>query len=328
MQNSKVARAAARACLFLALMGASWLAGTSNCAAVTTPTSTPTSTPTATPTATGPQPAVIIGDSEENFQGDRLTFPGDMNVKVSRGDLTHPRDECIKAGTTLRGVGKQGDTVYFVVTSCSPLLGFLSCSPGYDEWWCRKDEQKYCDVLCEPTATAAAPVATETPGAGGNTPTATPTHRQLEYGAVVAIPLAEVAKIAPNRYGLAYGTLVVPFKFQLTGAHQFTGSATLGPYLGYKFDTQNYGLATTLALFGGISNIAVDKTTTDPTTMMTSTSTEQIAGFGYGGGVLLEIKGGFQAGAVIGFDSVGNGQNFQYNNQPWLALELGYSFSQ
>jgi hypothetical protein len=87
-------------------------------------------------------------------------------------------------------------------------------------------------------------------------------------------------------------------------------------------------LATTLAGFAGVSNISVAKTTTDPTTMKPSTSTEQLAGFGYGGALMFEVKGGFQAGAVVGWDRVGSGQGFQYNNKPWLALELGYSFSQ
>ncbi len=104
------------------------------------------------------------------------------------------------------------------------------------------------------------------------------------------------------------------------GAHQFTGSATLGPYLGYKFDTENYGWSTTLALFAGASNIAVAKQGTTSNSKPTST---QVAGFGYGGGLLVEVKGGFQAGAVIGWDYVGSlasDETFQYNNKPWVAL--------
>ncbi len=47
-----------------------------------------------------------------------------------------------------------------------------------------------------------------------------------------------------------------------------------------------------------------------------------------GGAAMVEVKGGFQAGMVCGFDSVGSGQGFRDNNKPWLALQLGYSFSQ
>ncbi|MBI1815372.1 MAG: hypothetical protein HYR72_10370 [Deltaproteobacteria bacterium] len=214
--------------------------------------------------------------------------------------------------------------MYFVVTSCSPTLGFMACEPGNTDgtWWLGipcKPIPHDCNVLCDEKDLP--PDATHPNGAPNP-------QNDLPTGSTIQIQLSEVAKKLPNRYGFAYGTLVVPFKFQLTGAHQLTGSATLGPYLGYRFDAENYGLATTLAVFGGISNISVAKTTTDPATMMTSTSTQQIAGFGYGGACMLEVKGGFQAGAVLGFDSVGSNQGFQYNNKPWLALELGYSFSQ
>jgi hypothetical protein len=76
-------------------------------------------------------------------------------------------------------------------------------------------------------------------------------------------------------------------------------------------------LAVTGAIFAGASNIAVTK----------DNSTQQLAGFSYGVGLLGVVKGGFQLGAVVGFDSVGN-KDFQYNNDPWIAVELGYSFLQ
>ncbi len=282
MQNSKATRSTYDRLLICAVLLATGMGAPPLHAQGPAP-APPAPAPAPPAAAATPAPAVIVGNSQDNFQGDRVTFPVNMQVLVDPGDGTEPKKRCLKAGTKLRGIGKQDSTVNFVVISCNPWLGLLPDN----------EPPEQCPVMCD--------------GDG-----------KLDTGSTIQIALPEVEKHLPNRYGLAYGTLVVPFKFQLTGAHQFTGSATLGPYLGYRFDTESYGLATTLAAFGGVSNIAVTK----------NNSTSQIAGFGYGGGVLVEVKGGFQAGAVIGFDSVGSNQGFQYNNKPWLAVELGYSFSQ
>ncbi len=117
--------------------------------------------------------------------------------------------------------------------------------------------------------------------------------------------------------------------------------------LTYDWDTERGKArwALTAAFFAGVSNVSTAKTTSTTTTPSSTTSrattsgstkssttmsssTQQNAGFGYGVGLLVEVKGGFQAGAVLGFDSIGSGQGFQYNNKPWIALQLGYSFSQ
>jgi hypothetical protein len=118
--------------------------------------------------------------------------------------------------------------------------------------------------------------------------------------------------------------LAVPFKFQLTGAHQLTGSASVGPYLGYRWATTSYGWALTTAAFAGVSNVSTSKTSGSKA----ADTTDQNPAFSYGGALLVEVKGGFQAGAVLGVDSIGSGNNFHYNNRPWLAFQIGYSFTQ
>ena len=213
-----------------------------------------------------------VANSINNFEGDRVIFPVNLQVHVDAGDgklLPH----CLKAGTDLRGIGQSSaSTVNFVVIKCNPFVGFLTdIREKLSDW----TPPSQCPVLCD------------TP------PPAEP--QNLATGSTVQIDLADIQKNAPNRYGLAYGSLVVPFKFQLMGAHQFTSSATIGPYLGYKFDTESYGWATTLALFAGASNIAVTKSptpssTSKPSTTTTSSSTEQVAGSAMAGGSWLRSK--------------------------------------
>ena len=176
--------------------------------------------------------------------------------------------------------------------------------------WCGTPAPCECNGTCE--------VFCDTPGA-----TPTPV---FDRGSAIQIDLTKIQQYEPNRFGFAYGALVVPFKYQLMGSHQFTGSASAGPYLGYKIDFESLGWALTPAAFAGASNIAVTNKNTSE-----SNSTSQVAGFSWGGGLLIEIKGGFQGGVVLGWDDVGglsSNQYFQYNDKPWLALQLGYSFSQ
>ena len=147
----------------------------------------------------------------------------------------------------------------------------------------------------------------------------------------------------PNRYGFTYGALVVPFKFELTGKKEFKGSASLGPYMGYRLGFESSGIELALpVLFAGISNVSAAKTTTTtnsattttPATTTTTasstdkTSTSDLAAFSYGAGVIGILKQTFQFGAVVGFDHAGSGQGFKYNDKPWLAVEIGFQFSQ
>jgi hypothetical protein len=258
-----------------------------------------------------------IPNSENNYQGDRVSFPYNMTVTVDPGYGQPKGNQCLKAGAKLRGLGPavtSGGTiplVDFVPITCSPAFGLGENGLLGTGILKSKDD---CNLLCPAT------------DAGG----AAPSFQPIPYGSKIEIPLTDVQNSSPSRYGLAYGGLAVPFKFQLTGNHQLTSSATIGPYLGWKFDT-GYGWAMTAAAFAGVSNNAVPKTTNTPTSKgktTVSSSNTQTAGFSYGGGLLVEVKGGFQGGLVLGFDTVGGGQNFQYDNKPWIALQLGYSFSQ
>lgn len=148
------------------------------------------------------------------------------------------------------------------------------------------------------------------------TPKPIPTNSQILIGNT------DINPPAPNRSGLTYGVLAVPFKFHVTGKKDFTGSSTVGPYLGYRADPEGtLGFGVSFVAFLGAANIAVPQAGS-------STSTQNLAGFSWGVGAIGTVKGNFQLGGVLGFDRVSANANYEYNGKPWVALEFGYSFLQ
>jgi hypothetical protein len=125
-----------------------------------------------------------------------------------------------------------------------------------------------------------------------------------------------------ERVGLEYGALVVPFKFQLSKGNALTGSASLGPYLGFRLPFFQTGIVISPVLFAGASTISVS------TTSGSTTSSQNLAGLSYGGGLLFTIKDSFHVGVIVGADHVDTSANYQYNNKPWISFEIGYSFAQ
>ncbi|MGA2782616.1 MAG: hypothetical protein ABSF13_11975 [Smithella sp.] len=125
-----------------------------------------------------------------------------------------------------------------------------------------------------------------------------------------------------SRFGLTYGTLVVPFKYHLYGSKEFNGDSTVGPYLGYRFDKNTWwGIDLKLVGFAGASAIKVNQTVNGNAT------TQTLAGFSYGGGLISEIKHEFQMGLIFGWDQVSDSAKYEDNGKLWVAFGLGYSFS-
>jgi len=124
-----------------------------------------------------------------------------------------------------------------------------------------------------------------------------------------------------TRRGITFGALAVPFKYEL-GAHQkMKPSATVGPYLGYKFDDAVAGLSIAPIVFFGASDIPISKS---ETTVANATDTNAF-GLSGGAGFIGSIKKSFHMGAVIGWDHVDRSQQYLYSNKPWLAVIFGWS---
>jgi len=155
--------------------------------------------------------------------------------------------------------------------------------------------------------------------------------QDLDFKSGPAITIAEGTEFyvsqddlenAAIRAGWDYGTLVVPFKIQLTKAHAFAGSSTIGAYLGYRLPIHALGFQLTPVIFAGASNIATSETTGG------ATNSQTVAGLTYGFGLIGTIKDSFHMGIVLGADHVDTAQPYLYNDRPWLSFEIGYSFSQ
>lgn len=141
-------------------------------------------------------------------------------------------------------------------------------------------------------------------------------------GDVVVLAPEELVGTPPDRYGLTYGTLMVPFKYHMRGEKRFSAGASVGGYMGFRQDRSGKtGLATQYIVFLGATSVAV------PQTVDGATTTQNMAGVSYGIGVLGTLKDSFQMGLVLGADRVNSSAGYKDNGKPWLAVSLGYSFS-
>lgn len=125
-----------------------------------------------------------------------------------------------------------------------------------------------------------------------------------------------------EREGFDFGTLVVPFKFELSDKSAVTASASLGAYLGYRIPFLK-ALDLRPVLFAGLSEVPVEQTGDDG-----KATTETLAGFSYGIGVIGTIKDSFSWGLIVGADHVDSIQQYKYQDKPWVSLVLGLSLEQ
>lgn len=125
----------------------------------------------------------------------------------------------------------------------------------------------------------------------------------------------------PRSNGLTYGVLVVPFKYYVNGSRDFKGAGTVGPYAGWK--TQSSGLAAGVEFvgFAGLGAVTSEKIIDG------KTESESLAAFSYGFAAIGRIRNNFQIGVVAGQDRVGKSSQYKDNGKWWIALSVGYPFS-
>lgn len=151
-------------------------------------------------------------------------------------------------------------------------------------------------------------------------PQMTPAIR--EHVAIVIPNRAEtLLKNRPDRYGLTYGALIVPFKAQLTGNKDITGGSSVGGYIGRKIAKSTLGAELDLIAFLGLTSVPVAQTAAGQNT------SQNLEGMSAGFGVIGTIKDSFHLGVVLGWDHVGSAAGYQYNNKPWIAAQFGVEFS-
>lgn len=139
---------------------------------------------------------------------------------------------------------------------------------------------------------------------------------------VVLVRQSLITATPPDRYGLTYGTLIVPYKMQLKGDRGTSGSASLGGYLGFRQDRSGItGLALQYVFFAGAASIPVVQNVDGQAV------SQDVTGLSYGVALLGTVKDTFQLGLVIGADRVNRNVKYANNNKPWLAFSLGFDFS-
>lgn len=145
----------------------------------------------------------------------------------------------------------------------------------------------------------------------------------VKEGDTVAITDDSLEAVPALREGLAYGTLLVPFKYQLRGDKSFASRASLGGYLGYRNDrTAISGISLQFVGFVGATSISVTQSVNG------TSATQELTGLTYGLGVLGEAKRSFQIGLVVGADRVSKSSQYVNNGKLWVAVSLGFAFAQ
>ena len=138
-------------------------------------------------------------------------------------------------------------------------------------------------------------------------------HTQYE------IARSELTRYSFRRSGVAFGALVVPFKFYLSGDRQITTSSTIAPYIGFRGPAP-FGLGLTPIVSAGLGLVPV----TDPNSGETATKSALSAAIGL---VLTSSKNdAFNAGILIGRDFLSRADEAADPNvrKAWFSLYVGY----
>ncbi len=249
---------------------------------------------------------VTPASDDDNYISDRLSFP--VSIWVYRVDLKLPSEPidqvCAPAGTQLRGFGVSNLKLDEDATPKRTTM-FLVEKVGKDLKPIGHVKNLFMDVN-DPSAPC--------PG-GTNT-------NELQRGDVLLLRQDRIESLNPVRKGLTYGALMVPYKYHRSGEKGFSSGASLGGYLGYRIDRTGFtGFETNFIGFVGGANIAVPETVDGVATMSNR------AGVSYGIGILATVKDEFQIGLVIGRDRVDDAAEYVRNGRTWVALSLGYEFS-
>lgn len=309
--------------ILLACYGSALVSGLAWGADQTAPpggTGSPAATNTLSSNSTG-QSKTITSD-KANYVGDRISFSRDMIVEVEAADQSVQGKACLPRKWLLRGGNAY--TANSANNNGTPETGTrltLLKPPGTPLFSLGGDSR------------GRAPKSDESPGCTNDVPDTFDKAKAVAVakGTVIRVTSQQLQDNPPDRLGLAFGVLTVPFKYHLTGAKDFTGSASVGPYFGYRTDNEGYGYGITFITFLAASNISVPEqvtTTTGSNTQSNAPATHNLFGVSYGVGAIATIKGSFQAGLVIGADRVSTSENYQYNGKAWLAVEIGYDFLQ
>jgi hypothetical protein len=143
--------------------------------------------------------------------------------------------------------------------------------------------------------------------------------------ASVAVSTQDVQRSGAMRSGWVYGTLMLPFKYR-PGDQTIHNNVTVGPYMGARVETG--GIGWTYAVSAGVTQTKV--TSVDADNKPTETN---VSGFTLAAGLLFDVNKSakpFKTGVFIGADRYSklNGVKVTGSGKPWIALQIGYDFTE
>ena len=145
-------------------------------------------------------------------------------------------------------------------------------------------------------------------------------EKSVHYDVVYKIPNTAFDLIPLRSSGVAYGALVVPFKFRLGSDKKISSSATIAPYIGARWHRlQKWGVELMPIATAGLALVPVN----DPITNESSTK----AAFSTGLGITLNstTQKNFSAGVLVGKDFLGKKDRAldPSLNKLWLSIWFG-----
>jgi hypothetical protein len=228
-----------------------------------------------------------VVNASADYSGVRLSYPVRVYAKV----YDTGKIVCIPPNFPLRGLG-------LLTSNGVPvkLKADLATDPDFKEYGNCDDENQAGDAATMPKLTTV-------------------------VGRALIIDEKTTKMYTPRSNGLTYGILVVPFKYYVNGSRDFKGAGTIGPYAGWTAQSSKWAAGLELVGFAGLSAVSSEKIVDGKAT------SETLAAFGYGVAVIGRIRNNFQVGIVAGQDRVGKSSQYKDNGKWWLALSVGYPFS-
>lgn len=141
-------------------------------------------------------------------------------------------------------------------------------------------------------------------------------------GTVYKISSARYAAISAKSNGLAFGALLVPFKFRLGSDAKVVSSATIAPYLGLRWrGFQGFGFEGMPVISAGLGIVPI----TDPATKKTETRAAFSTAIGFTASSSKNAD--FSAGVLLGKDFLGKTDRLidPSVNKAWISIWVGVS---
>ena len=143
------------------------------------------------------------------------------------------------------------------------------------------------------------------------TTTANSGFLEVERRQSYVVSSSDLPGSGPERFGLAWGALVIPYKYEFKDG-SFSGTPSTVAFVGPEFSINDSNLI--LAFFAG------------PGVSGGSQSDGNKALFSFGSGLVATLGGVFKVGLMAGWDYAGKNSGFKYEATPWAALSIGAGF--